>query len=47
MKFSAHDAFLETLSSGTLKVKILESQIIVKSLRARKPKTLNRIVKIG
>jgi FlaA1/EpsC-like NDP-sugar epimerase len=29
MKFSPHDALLETLSSGTLKIKILESQIIV------------------
>jgi hypothetical protein len=28
IKFSAHDAFLEEPSSGTLKVKIFESQII-------------------
>ena len=27
IKFSDHDAFLEQLSSGTLKAKILESQI--------------------
>ena len=28
IKFSAHDAFLELPSSGTLKVKIFERQII-------------------
>ena len=28
IKFSAHDAFLEKPSSGTLKIEILESQII-------------------
>ena len=43
IKFSAHDALLEQPSSGTLKAKILESQIIFKSLGARKPKGLNRI----
>ena len=42
IKFSAHDTFLELLSSGTLKAKI-----IYKPLRARQPKGLNRIAKIG
>ena len=41
-----HDKILEKPSSGTLKYKILESQIIVKSLGAGKPKGLNRISKI-
>jgi hypothetical protein len=45
--FSAHNAFLEYPSSGTFKVKILESQIILKSLNTRKPKDLKRIAKIG
>ena len=46
IKFSAHDAFLEQLSSGTLKAKILESQIIKKiSLGAGKSKRRNRIAK--
>jgi len=29
IKFSAHDAFLKQPSSGTLKAKIFESQIII------------------
>jgi hypothetical protein len=32
IKFSVHDTFLEYPSSGTLKAKILENQIILKSL---------------
>ena len=46
IKVSAHDAFLEETSSGTLKTKIFESQIILKSLATRKSKDLNRITKI-
>ena len=48
IKFSAHDSFLQKLSSGTLKLKIFENQIILKYLGARKPKLkgLNRINKI-
>jgi hypothetical protein len=38
---SANDAFLELLSSGTLKIEILEGQIVY--LRAIKPKGLNRM----
>ena len=45
IKFSAHDAFLEQLSSGTLKAKILESQIIKKISLGGKSKRRNRIVK--
>jgi hypothetical protein len=45
--FSAHHAFLEQTSSGTLKAKISESKIILKSLWARRLKGLNRIPKIG
>ena len=41
IKFSAQ------LSSGMLKAKIFESQIIVKSFGARKPKGLNRKLIIG
>ena len=41
-----HDKILEKPSSGTLKYKILESQIKVKSLGAGKAKGLNRIAKI-
>jgi hypothetical protein len=47
IKFSAHDAFPRQPSSGTLKDQIFESQIILKSLRAGKQKTLNRMVKIS
>ena len=39
IKLSAHDAFLESPSSGTFKVENLENQI--------KRKDLNRIAKIG
>jgi len=42
IKFSANDAHLEHGSSGTLKAKIFESQLIKKmSFDARKPKRLN------
>jgi len=44
IKFSAHDAFLELPSSGTLKVGRLENLIILKVLGASKPKGLNSIV---
>ena len=37
IKFSAHYAFLEPLSSGTLKVEKLQGQIILKSLGSLKP----------
>ena len=43
--FGAHDTCLELPSSGTPKVKRLESQIILKVLVASKPKGLNRIAK--
>ena len=48
IKYSAHDLFLQKPSSGTLKLKIFESQIILKYLGARKPKPkgLSRIEKI-
>jgi len=36
IKLSAHDAFLEEHSPGTLKAKIFQSQNIFKSLEARK-----------
>ena len=36
IKFSAHDAFLESPSSGTLKIERLESQIILKVLGSNK-----------
>ena len=38
IKFSAHDAFLEKPSSGTLKTKILENQIILKIFGGKKTK---------
>jgi len=41
IKFSVHDTFLESPSSGMLKVERLKNQIILKSLRAIKPKGLN------
>ena len=44
VKFSAYDAFLE--KTGRLKIERLESQIILKYLRAIKPKDLNVIAKI-
>ena len=47
IKYSAHNTFLELPSSGTHKAKIFESQIILKSLRARNPKGLSRIAKIN
>jgi len=46
IKFSVHNEFLEEPSSGTLKIAILESQLILKCLAAIKPKGLNRIAKI-
>jgi hypothetical protein len=42
IKFSAHYAFLEKPSLGTLKVKRVGSQIIVKYIAARNPKGVNR-----
>ena len=48
IKFIAHDAFLESLSSGMVKVEWLESQIIlINVLRAGIPKGINRIAKIS
>jgi hypothetical protein len=47
IKLSAHDAFLESPSSGTFKVENLENQIIYKFLGSIKRKDLNRIAKIG
>ena len=47
IKLSTNNAFLESPSSGTLKVERLESQIILKSLGAIKPDGLNRIAKIS
>lgn len=44
-KFRACDAFLESLSSGTLKVERLEREIILNVLEASEPKVLNRIAK--
>ena len=38
IKFSAHDAYLEYLSSGTLKAKIFESKTILKVFGSKKPK---------
>ena len=46
IKFSAHDPFLESSSSGTLKIERLESQIF-KVLGPIKPKGLNKIAIIG
>ena len=46
IKFSAHGAFLEPPSSGTLKAKIFESQLILKSLGTGIQNVLNKIVKI-
>jgi hypothetical protein len=43
----ANNVFLDYPSSETLTVKKRESQIITKSLRAYKPKGLNKIAKIG
>jgi hypothetical protein len=43
INFSAHGAFLEYPSSGSLKAKIFESQIIKKKIGNKKPKNLNRI----
>jgi hypothetical protein len=40
IKLSVHNTILEQPSSGTLKVERLESQIILKALRASKPKGL-------
>jgi hypothetical protein len=40
IKFSVHAMFLESPSSGTLKVERLKNQIILKSLRAIKPKVI-------
>ena len=40
IKLSVHNTILEHPSSGTLKVERLESQIILKALRASKPKGL-------
>ena len=45
ISFSVHNEFLEEPSSGTLKIERLESQIILKVLRASKPKDLNRVAK--
>ena len=42
-----HDTFLRYPSSGLLKVKRFESQIISKYLGGRKSKSLNRIAKIS
>ena len=43
IKFSAHDAFLESPSSRTLNVERLENKIILeKKLRAIKPKELKQ-----
>jgi hypothetical protein len=41
IKLSAHDAFLEKSTSGTLKIERLESQM-TQCLGAIKPKDLNR-----
>jgi hypothetical protein len=43
IKFSTHDAFLEELSSGTLKIARLKSQNQLKCLGAIKSKGLNKI----
>ena len=45
--FRTHDAFLEYPSSGTLRVKRLESQIILEVLVAGIPEGLNIIPKIS
>ena len=45
--YQIYDAPLEQPSPGTLKAKIFESQIIYKSLLARKSKDPDRIAKIG
>ena len=47
IKSRAHDVFLEQPLSGTLEDKLLDSQIVYKSLGARESKGLNRIPKIG
>jgi len=46
IKSSVYDAFLESPSSGTLKIEKLEHQIILKSFGAIRPKGLNRLAKI-
>ena len=46
INFSAHDAFLESPSSGTLKIEKLEHHIILKSFGAIRPKGLNRLANI-
>ena len=47
IKYSAHDTFLESPSSRTLKNKIIESTMSLKSLGARKPNGLIKIANIG